>query len=99
MATVRVLNNDAVYGSVVAFTYRALAGVDRLHPVAGVRFGGTLVTVHGHGFIGEAAARFAAARCDSSRATRLLKSLASLSNRSRAKRPSDAAASRARSTW
>ena len=54
---VRVLNNDAVYGSVVAFTYRELAGVERVHPVAGMRFGGTLVTVYGTGFIGDASAR------------------------------------------
>ena len=38
---VRLLNNDAVYGSVVAFTYRELAQVDRVHPVTGMRFGGT----------------------------------------------------------
>ena len=54
---VRVLNNDAVYGSVVAFTYREVAGVDGVHPVAGMRFGGTLVTVSGSGFIGDAAAQ------------------------------------------
>ena len=53
---VRLLNNDAVYGSVVAFTYRELAQVDRVHPVAGMRFGGTLVTVFGSGFLGDAAA-------------------------------------------
>ena len=52
---VRVLNNDAVYGSVVAFTYRALPSVHRLHPVAGMRGGGTLVTVYGSGFIGDMA--------------------------------------------
>ena len=52
---VRLLNNDAVYGSVVAFTYRALPSVHRLHPVAGMRGGGTLVTVYGSGFIGDMA--------------------------------------------
>ena len=57
----RMLNNDAVYGSVVAYTYRELAGVDHVHPVAGMRFGGTVVTVYGHGFLGDYAAscRFA----------------------------------------
>ena len=54
---VRLLNNDAVYGSVVAYTYRALPAVDRVHPVAGVRGGGTLVTVYGSGFLGDAAAQ------------------------------------------
>ena len=54
---VRVLNNDAVYGSVVAYTYRELAAVHRVHPVAGMRHGGTLVTVFGSGFIGGYAAR------------------------------------------
>ena len=52
---VRLLNNDAVYSSVVAYTYRVLASVDRVHPVAGVRGGGTLVTVFGSGFVGDAA--------------------------------------------
>ena len=52
---VRLLNNDAVYGSVVAYTYRVLAAVERVHPVAGVRLGGTLVTVFGSGFVGDAA--------------------------------------------
>ena len=47
---VRLLNNDAVYTSMVAFTYRTLAVVDRIHPVAGVLGGGTLVTVYGTGF-------------------------------------------------
>ena len=58
---VRLLNNDAVYGSVVAYTYRADATVDRVHPVAGMRGGGTLVTVYGTGFLGdhEAQCRFA----------------------------------------
>jgi hypothetical protein len=54
---VRLLNNDAVYGSVVAYTYREVAVVDRVYPVAGMRFGGTVVTVYGTGFIGDAAAR------------------------------------------
>ena len=31
--------------------------VEQVHPVAGMRFGGTLVTVYGSGFIGDAAAR------------------------------------------
>ena len=52
---VRLLNNDAVYGSVVAYTYRAIVSVDRVHPVAGARGGGTLVTVYGAGFIGTTA--------------------------------------------
>ena len=52
---VRLLNNDAVYGSVVAYTYRAVVSVDRVHPVAGARGGGTLVTVYGAGFIGTTA--------------------------------------------
>ena len=49
---VRLVNNDAVYGSVVAFTYRALPVVQRMHPVAGMRDGGTLVTLYGSGFVG-----------------------------------------------
>ena len=52
-----LINNDAVYGSVVAFTYRALISIQRVHPVAGMRAGGTLVTVYGSGFIGTAEVR------------------------------------------
>ena len=52
---VRLLNSDAVYSSVVAFTYRGVVTVDRVHPVAGVRSGGTLVTLYGTGFVGDAA--------------------------------------------
>ena len=39
---------------------RELAAVERVHPVAGVRSGGTLVRVYGSGFVGDAAAVCAA---------------------------------------
>ena len=48
---VRLLNNDAVYTSMVAFTYRVLASVTRIYPVAGRLEGGTVVTVFGTGFV------------------------------------------------
>jgi hypothetical protein len=48
---VRLINNDAVYTSEVAFTYRSLSTVSRVHPVVGAFEGGTLLTLYGTGFV------------------------------------------------
>ena len=53
----RLVNNDAVYSAVVAYTYRALAEVHRVHPVLGLRSGGTLVTLYGSGLVEASASR------------------------------------------
>jgi hypothetical protein len=53
----RLVNNDAVYGAAVAYTYRALVEVRRVHPVLGLRTGGTLVTLYGSGLVGAPSAR------------------------------------------
>ena len=49
---VRLLGNGAVHGeAAVAYTYRALVEVRRVHPVLGARSGGTLVTLYGAGLV------------------------------------------------
>ena len=59
--SVQLSCDGAMYAHAVTFTYRQEVRVATVHPLAGVRTGGTLVTVYGTGFLGDNAAmcRFA----------------------------------------
>ena len=54
---VRLMNNDAVYEVMAAFTYHSVVEIERIHPVLGLRSGGTLITLYGTGFIDTASTR------------------------------------------
>ena len=51
MVPVQVMSDDVVYVSTVAFFYEVEASVRSIYPVVGMMSGGTLVTVHGMGFV------------------------------------------------
>ena len=50
MVAVHVFNNDAIYGSNVAYYYKAVQEVSSIYPVTGLATGATAVSVFGSNF-------------------------------------------------
>ena len=51
VVSVHIFNNDAVYGSPLAFYYQIDSVVTAIHPLTGVISGGTVLEVHGTDFV------------------------------------------------